>query len=143
VLYSLLYATLASAVCQTNSKAVYHARRFGSPVRWHMALHSHADVPVLEEWHMTSKPPYACGVKGCASQLVTERHVRARLCAVHIMCPAVLRGGVPQRWCLNCRQFHAPEAFSGSQRCAPASLWFRSGQSKIDATVHDAIVRSV
>ncbi len=87
-----------------------------------MAPHSYADVPVLEEWHVARNRPHACGVEGCASQLVTKRHVRARLCAAHIQCPAVLRGGVPQRWCQNCRRFHAPEAFSGSQRCTPASL---------------------
>jgi hypothetical protein len=88
-----------------------------------MAPHSHADVPVLEDWLTTSKRPKACGVKGCALQLVRDRHVQARLCATHINCPAVLCGDVPLRWCQECRQFHALEAFSGSQRCAPASHW--------------------
>jgi len=86
-----------------------------------MALHSHADVPVLEEWHIARKRPHACGVEGCAVQLITKRHLQARLCAMHIKCPAVLRGGVRQRWCKRCHCFHALGAFSGSRRCAPAS----------------------
>jgi len=107
-------------------------------VRWrayHMAPHSHADMPVLEEWHWSNNRPYACGVEGCASQLVTLAHHRARLCAAHIKCLAVLRGGVPQRWCGRCRLFHAMEAFSGSLRCAPASRWEHSGRPKGDAPV--------
>ncbi len=94
-------------------------------MRWrayNMAPHSHADMPVLKEWHVAHNRPHACGVEGCASQLVTMTHLRARLCAAHIECPAVLRGGVPQRWCGRCKYFHAIEAFSGSLRCAPASL---------------------
>ncbi len=89
-----------------------------------MAPHSIADVPVLEEWHVSDDPrkrPKACGVKGCASQLVTVRHLQARLCTAHITRLAVLRGGVLQRWCGNCKCFHTLEAFSASARCAPAS----------------------
>jgi len=92
-----------------------------------MAPQSHADMPVLEEWHSSEsrKRPMACGVKGCAWQPVTAKHMLARLCAAHIKCLALLRGGVPQRWCLECRKCHALKAFSGSQRCAPASHWQR------------------
>ncbi len=85
-----------------------------------MASRSHADMLVLEKWHIARNRPHACGVPGCASQLVTKAHLLARLCAAHIKCPAVLRGGVPQRWGGRCYRFHATEAFSGSLRCAPA-----------------------
>ena len=93
-----------------------------------MASPSHADVPVLEEWYETRNRPHACGVVGCTSQLVTKRHVEARLCDAHIKCPAVLRGGVPQRWCGRCSKLHALEAFDVGLRCAPASRWERSDQ---------------
>jgi len=96
-----------------------------TPVRWHasgMSAHSHADVPVLQEWHVARKRPHACGVEGCTAHLVTKRHFEARLCAAHIECHAVLRGGVPRRWCNTCHTYHALEAFSGSLKCAP-SLW--------------------
>jgi len=121
----------------TTSKAVYHAARFGSPVRWHMAPHSHADLPVLEEWHLSDprKRPKACGVEGCALQPVTKRHMLARLCDAHIKCLAVLRGGMPQRWCGNCYCFHALGAFYGSQMCAPALHWLRTALPKPDAPV--------
>jgi len=92
-----------------------------------MSPHSHADVPVLEEWHVTRKRPHACGVEGCTAHLVTKRHLEARLCAAHIECHAVLRGGVPRRWCNKCHTYHALEAFSGSLKCAPASRWEHSG----------------
>ncbi len=59
-----------------------------------MALHSHADMPVLEEWHVARNRPHACGVAGCASPLVTNRHLLARLCAAHILCP---RGAARRR----------------------------------------------
>jgi len=92
-----------------------------------MAPHSHADVPVLAEWHVARNRPHACGVEGCNAQLVTKTHLEARLCAAHITCPAVLRGGVLQRWCGNCHRFHMPGAFSASARCAPCSCWGCSG----------------
>ncbi len=95
-----------------------------------MALHSHADMPVLEEWHVARNRPHACGVAGCASPLVTNRHLLARLCAAHILCPAVLRGGVPQRWCGRCNRFHAIEAFPVGRRYATASRWECSGHSQ-------------
>jgi len=101
-----------------------------SPVRWHasgMSPHSHADVPVLEEWHVTRNRPHACGVPGCIAQLVIKTHLEARLCAAHIKCPAVLRGGVLQRWCCNCHRFHVLEAFHSNARCAPASCWDCTG----------------
>ncbi len=116
--------TPASAVRLTPSKAGEHAARFSSPVHWRaygMAPHSHADAPVLEEWHVTSKRPHACGVEGCTAHLITRRHLQARLCAAHIKCPAVLRGGVRQRFCKRCHCFHALGAFSGSRRCASVS----------------------
>ncbi len=95
-----------------------------------MALHSHADMPVLEEWHASADPhkrPKACGVEGCALRLVTKRQLQARLCNAHFKCPAVLRGGVPQRCCAKCRTCHTLEAFSGSLRCAPDLRWERFG----------------
>ncbi len=100
-----------------------------------MAPHSHADMPVLEEWHVARNRPRACGVEGCALQLVTKAHLLARLCAAHIKCPAVLRGGVPQRWCGKCYRFHALEAFPVGLRCAPASRWERFGHPKTGAPV--------
>jgi len=100
------------------------ALRLPCALAYGMAPHSIADVPVLEEWHVSDDPrkrPKACGVKGCAWQLVTVRHMQARLCTAHITRLAVLRGGVLQRWCGNCKCFHTLEAFSASARCAPAS----------------------
>jgi len=85
-----------------------------------MALHSHADMPVVKEWHAARNRPHECSVEGCASQPVTKTHLRARLCAAHIKCLAMLHGGVPQRWCGNCHRFHTLDAFSGSLRCATA-----------------------
>jgi len=89
-----------------------------------MASPSRDALPVLEEWHVSEqrKRPKLCGVEGCASRLVTSRQVQSRLCATHCKL-AVLRGGMPQRWCSYCHQFHALKAFSGSQRCASASHW--------------------
>ncbi len=94
-----------------------------------MASRSPDVLPVLEEWHdglESGVRPYArpraCGVVGCAEPLVIANHLKYRLCPVHIKCPAVLRHGVPQRWCSYCRKFHALEAFSGSRQYAPAHL---------------------
>ncbi len=100
-----------------------------------MARRSHANMPVLEEWHIAHNRPHACGVEGCALQLVTKKHFLARLCAAHIKCPAVLRGGVPQRWCTSCGAFHTLEAFSAIARCAPASCWRALVISKTDVPV--------
>ncbi len=94
---------------------------------YRMAPHSHATMPVLEEWHVGRNRPHACGMPGCIAQLVTKTHLEARLCAAHIKCPAVLRGGVPQRWCACCHRFHTLGAFSASARCAPASCWNCTG----------------
>jgi len=89
-------------------------------------------LPVLEEWYdgpvSGERPcnrPRACGVVGCAEPLVKTNHQKFHLCAAHIKCPAVLRRGVPQRWCGTCHKFHALQAFSGSRRYAPASCWER------------------
>jgi len=93
-----------------------------------MASRSHNALPVLEEWYYGAvsgqRPlnrPRMCGVAGCAEPLVKSYHLKARLCAAHMTCPAVLHRGVPQRWCGNCQVFHMLEAYSGSQRYAPAS----------------------
>ncbi len=93
-----------------------------------MASRSRDALPVLEEWYDVActgqylcDRPRACGVVGCAEPLVKAHHLRYRLCPAHKKCPAVLRRGEPQRWCGTCRCFHTLEAFSGSQRCAPAS----------------------
>ena len=99
------------------------ALRLTCALAYGMAPHSHADAPVLEEWHIARNRPYACGVPGCIAQLVTKTHLRARLCAAHIKCLALLHGGLPQRWCGNCKRFHTLEAFSASVRCATASHW--------------------
>jgi len=87
-----------------------------------MALRTGDELPLVE-WHggVSGRRPSVCGVMGCAGPLVSLNHQQSRLCAAHITCGAVLRGGVPQRWCGICRRFHALEAFSGSQRCTPAS----------------------
>jgi hypothetical protein len=88
-----------------------------------MASRSRDALPVLE-WHddgVSGQRPSVCGVMGCAGPLVILSHVQSRLCAAHIKCDAVLRCGEPQRWCGICRRFHELEAFSGSQRCTPAS----------------------
>ncbi len=97
-----------------------------------MALHSHADLPVLEEWYdggvsgrRLCDRPHACGVVGCAEPLVKVYHLKSRLCPAHIKCPAVLRRGTPQRWCAICHRLHALMAFSGSRRYAPTSSFQR------------------
>ncbi len=94
-----------------------------------MASRSRNALPVFEEWYdgavSGQRPcngPRACGVAGCAELLVKVYHMQARLCPAHMKCSAVLRHGVPQRWCGHCRKFHALEAFSGSRRYAPADL---------------------
>ncbi len=108
------------------------AARFVSLTRWHaggLAARSRDALPVLQEWYdgavSGQRPcnrPRMCGVAGCAEPLVKAHHLSARLCPAHMTCPAVLRGGMPQRWCSRCCQFHALEAFSGSRRYAPAYL---------------------
>ncbi len=92
-----------------------------------MAARSRDALPVLEQWydgavsgHRPCNRPRACGVAGCAEPLVKARNLKYRLCPAHIKCPAVLRRGVPQRWCSSCSKFHSLKAFSGSRRCAPA-----------------------
>jgi len=94
-----------------------------------MAARSRDALPVFEEWYdgpvSGERPcnrPRACGVVGCAEPLVTARNRKYHLCAAHIKCLAVLRRGMPQRWCSNCSKFHSIKAFSGSRRCAPAYL---------------------
>ena len=91
-------------------------------------------MPVLEEWydggvsgHRRYNRPRACGVVGCNAHLATRKHLLARLCNAHFKCPAVLRGGVPQRCCAKCGTCHALEAFSGSLRCAADLRWERVG----------------
>ncbi len=106
--------------------------RFVSLARWHaggMAPCSRNALPVLEEWYdraVRGQHPYdrprMCGVAGCAEPLVKARNLVHRLCPAHIKCPAVLRSGVPQRWCSTCSKFHSLKAFSGGRRCAPAYL---------------------
>jgi hypothetical protein len=93
-----------------------------------MASRSYNAMPVLEEWYdgaVSGQRPFnrprVCGVAGCAEPLVKSYHLERRLCPTHMKCPAVLRRGEPQRWCGNCHVFHTLEAYSGSQRCAPAS----------------------
>jgi hypothetical protein len=110
---------------------------------WHaggMASRSRDALPVLEEWYdravngrRTCKRPRACGVAGCAEPLVQANHVLYRLCPVHFNCHAVLRGGMPQRFCNYCHKFHALEAFSGSQRYAPTSHWGRCAYPQSDS----------
>jgi hypothetical protein len=123
--------------------------KFNHGVRWHaggMASRSRDALPVLEEWYDGAVSgqrlfdgfdrPRACGVAGCAEPLVKPYHMQSRLCATHIKCGAVLCRGEPQRWCGNCCRFHALEAFSGSQRRAPASRLQRAlFRSQIPATV--------
>jgi hypothetical protein len=106
--------------------------RFVSLACWHaggMAQRSRDALPVLEQWYdgpvSGQRPcnrPRMCGVAGCAEPLAKANHLKYHLCPVHIKCPAVLRRGVPQRWCSYCRKFHALEAFSGSRQYAPAHL---------------------
>jgi len=106
------------------------AARFVSLACWHaggVASLSRNALPVLEEWHDAvvrgGRPydrPRMCGVAGCAEPLVKDYHQRYRLCPAHMNCSAVLRGGVPQRWCPRCCKFHALKAF-GSRRYAPTS----------------------
>jgi hypothetical protein len=93
-----------------------------------MASRGRDALPVLEEWYDTAVSgqrlydrPRMCGVAGCAEPLIKAYHLKYRLCPVHIKCPAVLRRGVPQRWCSNCQKFHALESFIGSRRYAPTS----------------------
>jgi hypothetical protein len=88
-----------------------------------------ADLPVLhDEACIGSRHrPRVCGVEGCTAQILKICHLEACLCAAHYQCRAVLRGGVPQRWCGNCHVYHALEAFTGSLKCAPASRWERTG----------------
>jgi len=107
------------------------------PARWRAggtASPEVADLPVLHDGVRSVFGPHVCGVEGCTAQLVKYCHLEACLCAAHYQCRAVLRGGVPQRWCGNCHMYHALEAFSGSLKCAPASRWERSGHPKNDAS---------
>ncbi len=100
------------------------------PARWRAggtASPEVADLPVLHDGVRSVFGPHVCGVEGCTEQLVKYCHLEACLCAAHYQCRAVLRGGVPQRWCGNCHVYHTLEAFSGSLKCAPASCWERSG----------------
>ncbi len=93
-----------------------------------MASRSRDALPVLEVWYdgavsgqRLCDRPCACGVAGCAEPLVKVYHLQHRLCPAHMKCHAVLRRGMPQRWCSTCQKFHALEAFSGSRRYAPTS----------------------
>jgi hypothetical protein len=94
-----------------------------------MASRSCDALPVLEEWYdravngrRSCVRPRVCGVVGCAEPLVTAHLLRSRLCPAHMKCSAVLRRGMPQRWCINCGKLHALKAFSGGRRYAPAYL---------------------
>ena len=95
-----------------------------------MAARSRDALPVLEEWfdravsgQRLRDRPRMCGVAGCAEPLIKAYHLDSRLCPAHMKCSAVLRRGVPQRWCPYCRKFHVLEAFSGGRRHAPTAHW--------------------
>ncbi len=86
-------------------------------------------MPALEEWYDRAVSgqrlcdrPRICGVAGCAEPLVKAHHLRTGLCPAHMKCSAVLRRGVPQRWCSHCCKLHSLKAFSGGRRYAPAYL---------------------
>ena len=108
-----------------------------------MAATTRPDLPILAAWHdeHNSKRPLRCGVMGCRALLelgvrracrcsgaacrrkrcrlvVKPYHIKHRLCPAHIKCPAVLRQGMPQRWCAQCGAFHVLDAFVGDKRCA-------------------------
>ena len=135
-----------AGLCRALNDLQCSPPRASTRLAYGMAPHIQVGMPVLEEWHASTKPrtrPHACGVVGCAVQLDTKRQARARLCAGHIDEPAVLRSGVPQRWCQSCGKFHAPEAFSGSQRCACLTLGALWSTPRVIHLFVDKLVRSV
>ncbi len=117
--------------------------RFVSLARWHagdMTLCSRDALPMLEEWYdgavsgqRPSIRPRVCGVAGCAEPLVKDKPLKYRLCPAHMKCHAVLRRGMPHRFCSYCCKFHALKAFNGSQRYAPASHWGRCAYPQTDS----------
>ncbi len=116
-----------------------------SPAHWRaggMAPHGFADLPVLQDWHdqRTAPRPQACGVEACGARLIKKYHLKHRLCPQHCKCLAVLRRGVPQRWCAQCNVFHTLDAFFATQGCAPASrLGARSAHPTLPPFVlHDS-----
>ena len=113
-----------------------------------MASRSRDALPVLEEWYdravngrRVSDRPCMCGVAGCAEPLVKAFNLIHRLCPAHMKCSAVLRRGMPQRWCATCHKFHALEAFSGSKRYTPAYLAL--GARKLVLLCKRLVVRSM
>lgn len=103
-----------------------------------MTTSAPSHLPVLSIWHdQGGRRPAGCGVVGCTATMVPgqpshpcdcsgagckagrwrlvvkEYHLKHRLCPAHCMCPAVLRQGVPQRWCAQCNAFHELNAFHG------------------------------
>ncbi len=113
---------------------------------WHaggMTSHSRDALPVLEEWYdrevngrRPCNRPLMCGVAGCAEPLVKAYHLDHRLCPAHMRCHAVLRRGVPQRWCGTCHVFHALEAFRSGRRYAPTSRGERCAHTQTGSPRH-------